>query len=89
MPRVHHTVLHTHTFSKRADLLLCPFHNKITVLKKKSWERLGGSGFERLLSAQRVILESRDQVLHPAPCMKPASPSACVSASLSMSIMNK
>ena len=38
-------------------------------------------------SAQGVILESQDRVPHPAPCMEPASPSACVFASLSL--MNK
>ena len=32
----------------------------------------------------RVILESHDQVPHRASCMEPASPSACVSASLSL-----
>ena len=40
-------------------------------------------------AAWGVILGSRDQVLHRAPCMEPASPSACVSASLCMSLMNK
>ena len=35
--------------------------------------------------AQGVILETRDRVPHRAPCMEPASPSACVSASLSVS----
>ena len=30
-----------------------------------------------------MILESQDQVPHQAPCMEPASPSACVSAPLS------
>ena len=44
---------------------------------------LGGSVVERLPSAQGVILDSQDRVPHRAPCMKPASPSACVSASLS------
>ena len=41
--------------------------------------------------AQGVILETQDQVLHQAPCMEPASPSAYVSASLSLSVsvMNK
>ena len=29
-----------------------------------------------------LILETRDQVPHRAPCMEPASPSACVSASV-------
>ena len=51
--------------------------------------RPGGSVVEHLPSAQDVILGSRDRVLHPAPCMEPASPSACVSASLSVSLMNK
>ena len=35
-------------------------------------------------SAQGVILGTRDQVLHQAPRMEPASPSACVSAPLSV-----
>ena len=47
---------------------------------------LGGSVGERLPSAQGVILESRDQVLHGVPCVEPASPSARVSASLSLSL---
>ena len=36
--------------------------------------------------AQGVILESWDRVPHGAPCMEPASPSACVSASLSLCV---
>ena len=40
-------------------------------------------------SAQGVILETQDQVPRRAPCVEPASPSACVSASLSVSLMNK
>ena len=41
-------------------------------------------------SAQGVILETRDPVPRRAPCMEPASPSACVSASpYSASLMNK
>ena len=35
-------------------------------------------------SAQGVILEIWDGVPHQAPCMEPASPSVCVSASLSV-----
>ena len=46
---------------------------------------LGGSMVERLPLAQGMILESWDRVPHRAPCMEPASPSACVSASLSLS----
>ena len=37
-------------------------------------------------SVQGVILESQDRVLNQAPCMEPASPSAFVSASLSLSL---
>ena len=43
------------------------------------WGCLGSSVVEHLPSAQGVILESQDQVSHRAPCMEPASPSACVS----------
>ena len=38
-----------------------------------------------LPSAQGVILETQDRVPHQTPCMEPASPSACISASLSLS----
>ena len=48
--------------------------------------RLGGSAVERLPLAQGAILETRDGVPPWAPCMEPASPSACVSASLSLSL---
>ena len=37
-------------------------------------------------SAQGVIPETRDRVPHRAPCWEPASPSACVSASLSLCV---
>ena len=33
-------------------------------------------------SAQGVILETQDRVPHQAPCLEPASPSACVCASV-------
>ena len=42
-----------------------------------------------LPSAQGMILETRDRVARQAPCMEPASPSACVSASLCVSLINK
>ena len=45
---------------------------------------LGSSVVERLPLAQDMILETRDQVPHGAPCMEPASSSAYVSASLSL-----
>ena len=47
---------------------------------------MGGSEVWRLPSAQGMILESQDRVPYQAPCMEPASPSACVSASLSLSL---
>ena len=48
---------------------------------------MGGPVVERLSSAQGVILGSWDQVSHQAPGREPASPSACVSASVFL--MNK
>ena len=59
----------------------------VIALKFQLRGSLGGSVVWRLPLAQSAILESWDQVLHWAPGMEPASPSACVSASLS--IMNK
>ena len=40
-------------------------------------------------SAQGMILETRDRVPRRGPWMEPASPSACVSASLPLSLMSK
>ena len=58
--------------------------------------KMGAPGWLRRLappSAQGLILESEDRVPCQAPCMEPASPSACVSASLwgilSVSLMSK
>ena len=42
-----------------------------------------------LPSAQGMTLQSRDPVLCWAPCRKTASPSACVSASLSLYVSHK
>ena len=50
--------------------------------KSHGWGRLGGSVTERLPLAQGIIPGSWDRVLHQAPCREPASPFACVSASL-------
>ena len=49
---------------------------------------LGGSVIEHLPSAQ-VVLDSQDPGPHRAPCRETASPSTCVSASVSVSLMNK
>ena len=40
-------------------------------------------------SAQGMILETWDRVPHQAPCMEPASPSACLSVSLINKILKK
>ena len=50
---------------------------------------LGGLVVESLPLAQGVILGSGIKSPHQAPCEEPASPSAYVIASLSVSIMNK
>ena len=50
---------------------------------------LGGSGIEHLPLAQVVIMGSWNQVPHWAPRREPASPSAYVSVSLCVSLMNK
>ena len=54
-----------------------------------SWESLGGSVVWCLPPAQGVVLESWDRVPRRAPCVEPVSPSVCVSASLSLCLMNK
>ena len=46
--------------------------------------RLGGSAVEHLPLAQGMILGSQNRVLHQAPHREPASPSACVSTSVSL-----
>ena len=62
------------------------FNNWFQILKKKKIEgSLGGTAVWHLSLAQGVILETRDQIPGRAPCMEPASPSACVSASLCVS----
>ena len=61
-----------------------------TLYKKFSFSgRVDGSGVESLLCAQGVIPGSWDQVPHWVPHKDPASPSACVSAILSVFLMNK
>ena len=56
---------------------------------KKFMGRLAGSVVESLPLAQFMIPGSWDRVPHQAPLEEPASPSAYVSASLCVSLMNK
>ena len=63
--------------------------SEVCVQKVDQGGHLGGSVVERLPWAQGVTPGSWDQVPRRAPCMEPPSPSACVSASLSLSLMNK
>ena len=55
-------------------------------MKNKIGGTLGGSVVQRLPLARGVILKSQDQVPRRVPCMEPASPSACLSLSLSISL---
>ena len=56
-----------------------------TLLKKSTiGGSLGGAAVWCLPLAQGMILETLDRIPHRAPCMEPASPSAYVSASLSL-----
>ena len=57
-----------------------------SVLRTEQWgQPLWCSGLAPP-AAWGVILETPDQVPHQVPCMEPASPSACDSASLCVSI---
>ena len=58
-------------------------------VEREAGGRLGGSVVEHLPSARGVILGSWNRVPHRAPCREPASPLACVSASVCVSLMNK
>ena len=74
---------------------LCPMGRIRTLLflfyLKKDEGSPGGSAGLGSPSAQGMILETQDQIPCRASCMEPASPSAWVSAilSLSVSLMNK
>ena len=57
----------------------------VEIKNYKKLGHLGGSAVECLPLAQGMIPGSRDQVPHQAPRKKPASPFACVSASLYVS----
>ena len=73
-------------FSIFASVMISKTHKiRISLLKKLEQGCLGGSVVEHLPSAQVVILESQDRVLHWAPHREPAFPFAYVSVSL----MNK
>ena len=60
---------------------------RVTGEKRGGWGHLSGSVVEHL--PQVEIPGSGDRVLHQAPCRELASPSAYVSVSLCVSLMNK
>ena len=60
-----------------------------TSVRTNSRGSLGGSAVWRLPLAQGAILESWDRVPCRAPCVEPASPSACVSAFLSLCVSHE
>ena len=81
---------------KSRNLVCVPFSNRrhwrLLSVKKKGSLFLGcldGSMVDRLPLAQGLIPGSWDRVPHWAPYREPASPSAYVSASLCVSLMNK
>ena len=64
-------------------------HTEAGECMNRKSEHLGCSVVEHLPLAQVMILGSWDQVPYQVPHREPASPSAYVSASLCMSLMNK
>ena len=85
-----------HTAKTKAVVPVWQGFKNIMKLKKNNNKNimkfmgcLGGSVLEHLPLAQVMILGSWERVLHRVPRMEPASPSACVSASLSVFLMNK
>ena len=69
--------------------VVCPMGLREGIYRIVALGHLGGSVEKHLPLAQGVISGSRDLVPHQVPCMQPSSPSACVSASLSVSLMDK
>ena len=57
--------------------------------RSRKEESLGGAAVWRLPLARVAILETRDRIPHQAPCMKPASLSACVSLPLSLCVSHE
>ena len=58
------------------------------IKKRKFMGWLDGSVVEHLPSAQVMTPGSRERVPHQPSCREPVYPSACVSASFSVSLMN-
>ena len=73
--------LHLHDITYLHSSFECA-HLLWIYVRFSSTGHLGGSVVEHLPLAQGVIPGSWDRVPHRAPCVEPASPSACVSASL-------
>ena len=81
--------------SQQGEVLFKVVERQGTVSSGTQTIKITRSGQPRWLSglalpsAQGVILETQDRVPLQAPCMDPASPSACVSASLSLSVSHE
>ena len=75
---------------RKEGLPLFPMKERNRV-RSNNLGQLGWLSGLALPLAQGMILETQDQVPRPAPCTEPASPSACVSTSLYLSVylMNK
>ena len=65
---------------RMGEIKTCSFAKEADAVRKALFGQPGWlSGLAPPL-AQGVILETRDRVPHGAPCVEPASPSACVFA---------
>ena len=82
--------LHLDPFGSGPGSWLTPAAPRLHTLRQKEKKerekkgRLSGSAVERLPLTQSMIMGSWNRVPHQTPCMESVSPSACVSASLSL-----
>ena len=81
-----------HIHSKNMKKCIIPINTKLRTAVASKEKTRGWPGWLSGLappSAQGLILEIWDRVPRRAPCMEPASPSACVSASLSLCVSHE
>ena len=84
---LHHTGREEHlSFPVKEDTVSSKVVHCANIFKKMNWRVAGWLSGLALPSTHGLILETRDRVPRQAPCMEPASPSSCVSASLTLSM---
>ena len=84
---LHEWFPHEYSYWRKKNVLLTT--ETVTNKRQYYWGAWVAQWLSHLPLAQGVILGSWDQALHWGPRRKSASSSACVSASLSVSLMNK